>query len=127
MNEFKFDDSENRFSKDENVAPDVDVDDESFELGHILILEEPIQLTPDKTITKLVFKNRITLGMVAHMPVGDIKNQRLGHMIPIIEGMTGQTDTVIKRLGWNDAMRAVEVVAYFLGGSSNAREDDAET
>jgi hypothetical protein len=127
MNEFKFDDSENRFSKDENVAPDVDVDDESFEIGHVLTLEEPVQLTPDKTITELVFKNKIVLAMVAHMPVGEVQNQKLGHMIPIIEGMTGQTDTVIKRLGWKDAMKAVQVVSYFLNVSSSDQEDGAKT
>jgi hypothetical protein len=111
--EFEFKDDENQFLKSDNAAPESD-EEEVIELPYTVTLCEPIKLTETNTVTELVFRNKVNLGMLLHFPTGEDSVQKIGHLMPVIKGMTGQNDLVVKRIGWEDAQECFKVVNYFL-------------
>jgi len=117
---------ENTFLSDENKAPE-DSEEKEYSLPHTLTLREPISLTEKNTVTELVFKNKLNLGMLAHFPTGENDVQKMGHMMPLIIGMTGQTELVVKRLDVADAMECFSVVNYFLTCGIKAAETGGTT
>lgn len=124
--EFTFNEQdENVFSNKENKAPDSEKA-VHYQLPYTLKLEYPVTLGKD-TKTEVVFKNRITLGMTAHIPAGEVGAQKIGHQIPLVAGMTGELPILVKNLDFYDAQKCMEIVTYFLTGSDNDAEDGDTT
>jgi len=118
----EFNEEENTFINEENSAPDVG-EDVHYILPVPIDLKKQIK-SGSKVITRIEFKNELTLGMLAHIPVGQTgTGMKIGHMIPMISGMTGELPETIKKLCWEDAQKSMEIVNYFL----TSGEDDVET
>jgi len=114
------DDKENVFSNEENAAPKDQ--EEHYILPYTVVLEAPFEYGK-KTFTEFVFQNELELGMWVHIPAGD--GMKIGHMIPMISGMTGQTKEVVKKLRPADARKCMEIANYFLGiGTEDVKTGD---
>ena len=101
--EAPFDDNENKFDE-----PD---EKEKIKLPYTLELMSPFDYSSNRKVTELVFVNRLTTGMTMHLPMsGD--HQR-GHYVPIIAGMTGESVSLIKKLGPQDFISCVSVLMDF--------------
>ena len=115
------DDEENVFFNEENAAPKDD-EEKHYIIPHTVVLEQPFEYGK-KTYTEFVFQNELELGMWAHIPAGE--GQKIGHMIPMISGMTGQTREVVKKLRPADAKVCMEIANYFLSlGVGDAKTGD---
>lgn len=113
--EFEFDSmEENQFASD-NVAP---VDTESEEPKYVIPckveLERPIKVGSN-TLTELEFKNEMQVSFMEHMPIsgGKYGVQKVGHIIPVISKMTGETMATIKQITFSDFQKCSEIVAFF--------------
>jgi len=81
------------------------------ELPFTITLEEPIELG-STTVHEITFRNRLSAGMMAHLPVGE-KTQKMGDFYPIISKMTGETLVTVERLGYPDLSKCISVVSSF--------------
>ena len=109
-----FDEEENDFSETENETDDDDNGEPKYKIGHVVELEYTVQLGKEEPTDKIVFQNPLTFEMVDHLPVGNMKNLKLGNLRPIICKMTGELTAIVKKLHWEDAQTCVEVVSFFL-------------
>ena len=113
--EFKFDDTtENMFNSTENNAPVEDEEeDKEIELPHTVKLSRSYTVGK-RTFDKLVFKRPVSVGLIKHLPAGDMSNLRVGHFIPVIAGMTEMPSVVIEALLPKDFTACAGVAATFL-------------
>ncbi len=93
-------------------------EEKKYDLPHTQELQHPITLSNKegavvREVTELVFRNPVTAAMVKHLPAGS--GITMGHMLPILGKMTGEPDTVIDRLQWDDLQEAMAVLGSFLG------------
>jgi len=109
--EFGIDDQ--RFSGADNEAPDTE-EAPKYTIPCEVILERPVK-AGSKTIEKFVFKNPIEVSFVEHLPISGGKHgvQKIGHVVPIIAKMTGQTMAVVKKISFNDFQACADIVNYF--------------
>ena len=110
--EFEFNEEENDFSNDELESPKEE-EEITYEVGHVQVLNYPVKLTESNIVEELVYGNPLNGKMVAHLP-GNVDLYKLGHMYPIIAGMTGQINQLVNKLEMSDLQEAMQIVSYFL-------------
>lgn len=111
--EFEFDYMEEKFTGEDNDKPDV-AEGPKYTIPCKVQLEKPIKVG-DKTLTELEFRNEMQVGFVEHLPVsgGKYGVQKVGHIIPIISKMTGETMATIKKITFKDFTACADIVSYF--------------
>jgi len=101
--------------KEELEGPDVGDDNKTVELPYTLELAYPVELTKRKTVTELVFSNRIKGAYLEHLPVdAEMGSLKMGHFFPIVAGMTAENVGTIRRLDRVDLMQCIKVITPFL-------------
>jgi hypothetical protein len=86
---------------------------ECDEWPYTMLLTYPVQLGSE-TKSEIVFRNRLTSGMVENMDVEG--GMVLADLFPAIARMTGETTVTVERMRWYDVQQAMKVVGYFLAG-----------
>lgn len=89
---------------------------EEIVLPHTLTLKDTFEYAGEE-VTQIVFQNRLTCAMTDHIDMSKFTENKLTlkDLIPVVSKMTGELPQVISSLGFADGMRAVGVVAHFLG------------
>jgi hypothetical protein len=90
------------------------ISEKNLKLPITLKLVDPVKLTESTLIETLTFANKVTAGDMEKLPVD---SQVMGDFYPALSKMTGQSIILIKKLSFEDANNAMEVVNYFLMGS----------
>jgi hypothetical protein len=106
-----FNDYENQFDDAQNEAPK-ETSEPVYDLPFTLTLLEPFDLG-SKRYTEIEFIHRLTVGMMKHFPA-QREAQKMGHSVPLVQGMTGLPTVVVESLGMRDFDAAMKVVNYFL-------------
>ena len=112
------------FDNTENDAPDISapvIEDEAEErptLPYTMKLRYPVSIEgkSGKRIecSELVFKNRCTARMKAHLPLhSDAMLFKRGHLLPILAAMTGEMPFIIDALDSADEDEALSIVLRF--------------
>lgn len=107
-----FGEMENDFSDAENEEPSNEAPDEGITLPYTIDLGTPITVGSQE-ITQVVFKNRLKVHLMKHIPL-DTKLQKMGHYTKPIAGMVGLAPAVIDEMDMADFVRCMNVVKYFL-------------
>lgn len=99
------------------TTPNVETTPETprVELPYTISLDEPVEIGSE-TRTEITFRNRLTAGMLGHIPVGG--SQKMADFFPIIGKMTGETPVFVERLGYSDLVRCIEVVSGFFSNGT---------
>lgn len=108
----QFDHAENDSSKlKEEIS-----DDKKFELPYTVKLDRPVQIGKDTVLDELVFSEHPNVGMVMNLPAAKLDEMKVGHLFPVIAGMTKKPVSQIMKLESN-SKECFEVVVHFLKSS----------
>lgn len=103
--ENEFDEEQNKFSEDEN-------DKDIVEWPIIIALDYPVQFGKRK-VESVQIKNELTVAMMQHLPL-DPSIFRVGHIVPLIADMIGESQELIKLLNARDYSKLATKVTSFL-------------
>lgn len=107
--DFQFDHGDNDSSKLEKEL----TQEETYELPMTIELDRPVQVGKDTVLRELVFSKHPNVGMVMNLPAAKLDDLKVGHLFPVIAGMTGKPVQQIMKLESNTT-KIFEVVVYFL-------------
>lgn len=110
--DFHFDHSDNDSSKLEEEF----TKDEQYELPLTIELDRPVQVGKETVLRELVFEKHPNVGMVMNLPAAKLDELKIGHLFPVIAGMTGKPVQQIMKLESNTT-EIFNVVVYFLKSS----------
>lgn len=112
--ENEFEDALNDFSNKENedTAKKDEEEMQRAELPFTYALQFPYKMG-NKDITEVVFKHRMRVEFIKHLPV-QVKDQKLGHFTKPIAGMTGLPTAFIDAMDKVDFDECLMIVQPFL-------------
>lgn len=110
--DFNFDHSENDSSKlEEEIS-----EKEKYELPYTIQLDRPVMIGKDTKMTELVFSVHPNVGMIMNLQAQKLDEMKIGHLFPVIAGMTKKPVQQIMKLESNTG-EIFKVVVHFLKNS----------
>lgn len=98
------------FEKDEDIE-DSTPSKVNYTLPYEKKLSKPFRFA-SRQIDTIILKNELRVEDIQHLPVG--KELRVGHIIPIVAAMAGESKELIRQIAITDFKDLRDVLIYFL-------------